>query len=74
MSNPSPLTEEAEAQPAFTPPLLSCLVFLTRYFEQPRSADALRAGLPEASGDFDHSLFQRPRHASALARDGSSAR
>jgi ATP-binding cassette subfamily C protein LapB len=40
-------------------PLLGCLVFLTRYYEQPRSPEALIAGLPVETGGISPDLFQR---------------
>ena len=40
-------------------PLLACLVFLTRHYGRPRSADVLKAGLPFAGRRLPPSLFLR---------------
>jgi len=40
-------------------PLLNCLVFLTRFYKRPYSAEALQAGLPRTGGEFSHQLFVR---------------
>ena len=40
-------------------PLLGCLVFLARYFERPRTAESLRAELPEHVDRMNASLFVR---------------
>jgi ATP-binding cassette, subfamily C, bacterial LapB len=50
-------------------PLLGCLVALTKRFERPYSAEALRAGLPLVDGKLTPGLFQR-----AAERAGISAR
>lgn len=40
-------------------PLLACLVFLTRHYGRPRSADVLKAGLPFTGRRLPPSLFLR---------------
>ncbi|HIG07712.1 MAG TPA: type I secretion system permease/ATPase, partial [Methylococcaceae bacterium] len=40
-------------------PLLNCLVFLTRFYKRPYSAEALQAGLPKSADKFTHALFIR---------------
>ena len=50
-------------------PLLDCLVLLTRYFNNPYTADALAAGLPITNSEMPPELFQR-----AAQRAGISSR
>ncbi len=40
-------------------PLLNCLVFLTRFYKRPYSAEALQAGLPKSADKFTHAFFIR---------------
>ncbi len=42
-----------------TDPLLGCLEFLTRYYERPHSAEALKATLPETGKPLTADLFVR---------------
>ncbi|MEH6650695.1 MAG: type I secretion system permease/ATPase [Motiliproteus sp.] len=50
-------------------PLLECLVFLTKYYGKPFSAESLSAGLPLPNGRLTPALFPR-----AAARGGLSAK
>ena len=49
------LAEGAEAED----PLLTCLVFLTRHYGRPRSAEVLKAGLPSTGSRLAPSMFLR---------------
>ncbi len=56
----SPLDHEMLADSAVAEdPLLTCLVFLTRHYGRPRSAEVLKAGLPSTPGRLTPSLFLR---------------
>jgi len=47
--------------------LLSCLVWMTRHYERPASADALRAGLPLVDNRLTPELFVRAAERAGLA-------
>lgn len=54
------LDHELLAESAATEdPLLACLVFLTRHYGRPRSAEVLKAGLPSGGRRLSPSLFLR---------------
>jgi len=48
-------------------PLLSCLVFLTHFYERPRTPEALRAGLPDGGGPITPKQFVRGAERFGLA-------
>ncbi|WP_111977780.1 type I secretion system permease/ATPase [Algibacillus agarilyticus] len=59
MDNTSRLNEQLDLQTELQNPLLSSLVFLTKYYGKPFSAQALVAGLPLSDGKLTPDLLPR---------------
>ncbi len=53
------LEQELELQTVTKDPLLGCLVFLTKYYGKPFSADAMSSGLPLVDGKLTPDLMPR---------------
>ncbi len=66
------LTEELELQAERDDPLLSCIIFMAKYFAKPFSTHALTAGLPLDNGKLNTKLV--PRAASRAGLDAHLSR